>query len=40
VLSDHADWDELTLTAQELKPEELWITHGSEEGAAALGGAE
>jgi putative mRNA 3-end processing factor len=32
VLSDHADWDELTLTAQELKPEELWITHGSEEG--------
>lgn len=32
VLSDHADWDELTLTVQELKPEELWITHGSEEG--------
>ena len=32
VLSDHADWDELTLTAGELKPEELWITHGSEEG--------
>jgi len=31
VLSDHADWDELTLTATELKPEELWITHGSEE---------
>jgi putative mRNA 3-end processing factor len=41
VLSDHADWDELTLTAQELKPEELWITHGSEEGLlrwAALNG--
>jgi putative mRNA 3-end processing factor len=31
VVSDHADWDELTLTASELKPEELWITHGSEE---------
>ncbi len=31
VISDHADWDELTLTASELKPEELWITHGSEE---------
>ena len=31
VLSDHADWDELTFTMQELKPEELWITHGSEE---------
>jgi putative mRNA 3-end processing factor len=31
VVSDHADWDELTLTIGELKPEELWITHGSEE---------
>jgi putative mRNA 3-end processing factor len=31
VLSDHADWDELTFTAGELKPEEFWITHGSEE---------
>ncbi|HEY0265470.1 MAG TPA: ligase-associated DNA damage response exonuclease [Rhizomicrobium sp.] len=31
VISDHADWDELTLTVGELKPEELWITHGSEE---------
>jgi putative mRNA 3-end processing factor len=31
VVSDHADWDELTLTATELKPDELWITHGSEE---------
>ena len=30
VVSDHADWDELTLTITELKPEELWITHGSE----------
>jgi putative mRNA 3-end processing factor len=31
VISDHADWDELTLTIGELKPEEVWITHGSEE---------
>jgi putative mRNA 3-end processing factor len=31
VISDHADWDELVLTADELKPEELWITHGNEE---------
>jgi putative mRNA 3-end processing factor len=31
ILSDHADWDELTATALELRPEELWITHGREE---------
>ena len=30
ILSDHADWDELTLTASELDPDELWITHGEE----------
>ena len=34
VLSDHADWDELTATASELSPGELWITHGREEGLA------
>ena len=32
VISDHADWDELTATAQEIAPDELWITHGREEG--------
>ena len=32
VISDHADWTELTDTFLELKPEELWITHGREEG--------
>lgn len=32
VLSDHADWPELTATFTELKPEEVWITHGREEG--------
>ncbi|HXC55403.1 MAG TPA: ligase-associated DNA damage response exonuclease [Rhizomicrobium sp.] len=31
ILSDHADWDELTATASELRPQELWITHGEEE---------
>jgi putative mRNA 3-end processing factor len=34
VLSDHADWDELTGTVAELKPGELWITHGREEALA------
>jgi putative mRNA 3-end processing factor len=32
IVSDHADWDELTATIAELAPEELWITHGREEG--------
>jgi putative mRNA 3-end processing factor len=32
VISDHADWDELTGTIDELKPSEVWITHGAEEG--------
>ena len=31
VVSDHADWDELTATVDELRPGELWITHGREE---------
>lgn len=34
ILSDHADWNELTATAQEIAPEELWITHGREEALA------
>lgn len=32
VISDHADWDELTGTIAEVNPTESWITHGSEEG--------
>jgi putative mRNA 3-end processing factor len=32
IISDHADWDELTATVRELKPNEVWITHGREEG--------
>jgi len=31
ILSDHGDWDELTGTIAEIKPGELWVTHGSEE---------
>jgi putative mRNA 3-end processing factor len=31
VISDHADWDELTTTIRELEPTEVWITHGREE---------
>jgi len=32
VISDHADWDELTRTVKDVAPGELWITHGREEG--------
>ena len=32
VISDHVDWPQLTLTLTELAPEEVWITHGTEEG--------
>ncbi|HEX4104909.1 MAG TPA: ligase-associated DNA damage response exonuclease [Rhizomicrobium sp.] len=41
ILSDHGDWDELTGTIAEIKPQELWVTHGSEEALlrwAALNG--
>ena len=31
VISDHADWDELTRTIAEVNPAESWITHGREE---------
>ena len=34
VISDHADWDELTATVDELRPGQLWITHGREEALA------
>ncbi len=32
VISDHADWDELTQTIAQVNPAESWITHGSEDG--------
>jgi putative mRNA 3-end processing factor len=31
IVSDHADWDELTRTIEELAPREVWITHGRED---------
>jgi putative mRNA 3-end processing factor len=31
VISDHADWGELTRTIAEVNPAETWITHGREE---------
>jgi putative mRNA 3-end processing factor len=31
ILSDHADWDELTATIAEIAPAEVWVTHGREE---------
>jgi putative mRNA 3-end processing factor len=31
VISDHADWDELTATIRELRPRELWVTHGRDD---------
>lgn len=34
VISDHADWDELTETILEIRPGELWITHGRDDALA------
>ncbi|MCJ8157275.1 ligase-associated DNA damage response exonuclease [Sphingomonas sp. LaA6.9] len=31
ILSDHADWDELTRTLTEIAPREVWVTHGRED---------
>ncbi len=31
VISDHADWDELTATMRETGASEIWVTHGREE---------
>ncbi len=31
IVSDHADWDELTQTFHDVAAQEIWITHGSEE---------
>jgi putative mRNA 3-end processing factor len=31
ILSDHADWDELTDTIREVGAGEIWVTHGREE---------
>jgi putative mRNA 3-end processing factor len=31
IISDHADWRELTDTLREINPAETWVTHGREE---------
>jgi putative mRNA 3-end processing factor len=31
VISDHADWDELTQTLADVGAPEIWVTHGNEE---------
>ena len=31
IMSDHADWNELTDTVREVDPTELWVTHGRED---------
>lgn len=32
VISDHADWNELTQTIIDVNPTQTWVTHGSEDG--------
>lgn len=32
VISDHVDWPQVTATIRELAPQEVWITHGAEDG--------
>ncbi|MDZ7627379.1 MAG: ligase-associated DNA damage response exonuclease [Parvularculaceae bacterium] len=34
IISDHADWDELTDTVKDVAPQELWITHGRDDALA------
>ncbi len=34
IISDHADWDELTATIAEISPQELWVTHGRDDALA------
>jgi len=31
IVSDHADWDELTQTITDIAPREVWVTHGRED---------
>lgn len=31
IISDHADWPELIQTLEEIKPQEVWVTHGRED---------
>jgi putative mRNA 3-end processing factor len=38
VISDHADWDELTATMSEVGAGEIWVTHGAEEALVRQAG--
>ncbi|MEM7222290.1 MAG: ligase-associated DNA damage response exonuclease [Pseudomonadota bacterium] len=38
VISDHADWDELTRTLEEVGAGEIWVTHGNEEALVHYAG--
>jgi putative mRNA 3-end processing factor len=40
VISDHADWDELTQTVRDVDPEEVWVTHGAEDALVRWAGLE
>jgi putative mRNA 3-end processing factor len=31
IISDHADWDELTQTIREVNASTIWVTHGQED---------
>ena len=31
VISDHADWDALLETCEQVQAPEIWVTHGSED---------
>ena len=31
ILSDHADWNDILKTIEQVSPKEVWVTHGSEE---------
>jgi putative mRNA 3-end processing factor len=39
VISDHADWDELLATIDEVQAPEIWVTHGREEALVHAAGA-
>ncbi len=39
VISDHADWDELNATVDEVGAPEVWVTHGREEALIHAVGA-
>ncbi len=38
IVSDHADWDELTRTIEEVAAGEIWVTHGNEEALVHYAG--